>query len=680
MTLQEAVETYVAAANATFTTDDAVGWVKSRLRRRSGALQKAVIGEIEKSDLVLYDEELNHYVPCKTFFHNARFRIAPTEEEIKQGILFPGHRFIPFISRQGYPPDCTLVFPNGQKPGLKAVTRRCGDIFIYVSLFGFPGALEYITLDHEENMDSLDQVENPFEATVTLTVFDMAEIYGRYGFKSGDSFIVTVEDWVEGRYSLEHAPAPDIKGCGEECRAWCRMLEDSLEDVFEELGAATDIHEQLSIAFFRGDPALLRTPAIHIGGFLTESKDVDMAEIPMGTILWHKGESPTEALFRDADPFGASMKGNKDSIGAILKDIGLSLNEGEVEAYMRDELFRGGNDLGAVLARCLAGLHTIHFYDEKQESAFQRMFDALWRRLVRSYNRSKDQEPGALRSGALQILDKQMLWLRMLDQEDLDPEDLPEELMVHLGAAMGLLTGLIDALNRPSDEDREDIAGMAPMLKKLEVSIDSMMDSIDKAIGRTKNPTLRLVSGSKPATPEIYQIKISLKDIRPPIWRRVQVESSTSLAGFHQIVQIAMGWTDSHLHQFSINDVEYGNTEFDEFDEIEDEETVFLCDLAMEAGDKFEYEYDFGDGWRHVVELEKILPPESDEGYPRCLKGKRACPREDCGGPGGYQNLIDILQDPEREEYEDMHEWVGEGFDPEAFDLGKTNTLLRRGY
>jgi hypothetical protein len=186
-------------------------------------------------------------------------------------------------------------------------------------------------------------------------------------------------------------------------------------------------------------------------------------------------------------------------------------------------------------------------------------------------------------------------------------------------------------------------------------------------------------SPPKPRAEKIYQVKITLDSIRPPIWRRVLIPAQTTLPVLHQIIQTVMGWHNCHLHSFEVGENSYTehNPDFDTDDWSESEEGVRLARIAPAVGRKFRYDYDFGDGWTHTVLVEKILPAEPGRTYPVCLKGKRACPPEDCGGPYGYPNLLEALADPAHEEHEQMQEWVGEYFDPEAFDLEFINTRLR---
>ncbi|MBI4526872.1 MAG: plasmid pRiA4b ORF-3 family protein [Deltaproteobacteria bacterium] len=179
---------------------------------------------------------------------------------------------------------------------------------------------------------------------------------------------------------------------------------------------------------------------------------------------------------------------------------------------------------------------------------------------------------------------------------------------------------------------------------------------------------------------EIYQLKITLKYSHPPIWRRVQVPGDMTLGKLHGVIQAAMGWYDSHLHQFIVGKAYYGLPSFDEVSELElnDERKVGLSKVLSKSKQKIVYEYDFGDSWQHEILLEKIVPPDSKTRYPICLGGARACPPEDCGGIGGYASFLQAISDPGHEEHKETLEWVGGEFDPEAFDLEAANRALKR--
>ena len=175
----------------------------------------------------------------------------------------------------------------------------------------------------------------------------------------------------------------------------------------------------------------------------------------------------------------------------------------------------------------------------------------------------------------------------------------------------------------------------------------------------------------------LYELRVELKEIEPPIWRVLQVPSRTSLLKFHRILQRAMGWTNSHLHLFDVDGKLYGepSTEWDL--EILDSRKMTLGKIFTEGRTAFLYEYDLGDSWRHNITLMGTVEGEAEEKL-ACTAGARACPPEDCGGIMGYYGLLVALSDPEHEEHDTMLEWVGGKFDPKAFDVAAVDRALKR--
>jgi hypothetical protein len=190
--------------------------------------------------------------------------------------------------------------------------------------------------------------------------------------------------------------------------------------------------------------------------------------------------------------------------------------------------------------------------------------------------------------------------------------------------------------------------------------------------------------GAIPAAERLYQFRITLLDTQPAIWRRIQVKNCT-LDKLHDHIQTAMGWTNSHLHHFRIGKQLYGDPDLlqESFEEMEYEDSsrTKLSAILPKSGQPFvfEYEYDFGDGWRHEVLFEGCLRAEQEKRYPVCVEGERACPPEDVGGVWGYQGFLEAMADPGHERHEELRDWIGGRFDPEAFDAAKATKRMRRG-
>jgi len=166
----------------------------------------------------------------------------------------------------------------------------------------------------------------------------------------------------------------------------------------------------------------------------------------------------------------------------------------------------------------------------------------------------------------------------------------------------------------------------------------------------------------------LYEIRVQLRDIEPPIWRILRVRPQTSLSRLHKILQKAMGWTNSHLHLFEIDGKPYGESDFEWDFDVQDYRGMRLEKIFTEGRTFFLYEYDLGDSWRHEVTLLGTVEGEAEEKL-ACTAGARTCPPEDCGGTMGDYDLLVALSDPEHEDHDAMLEWVGGEFDPNAFDV-----------
>jgi tetratricopeptide (TPR) repeat protein len=191
------------------------------------------------------------------------------------------------------------------------------------------------------------------------------------------------------------------------------------------------------------------------------------------------------------------------------------------------------------------------------------------------------------------------------------------------------------------------------------------------ALGRAVKPVAAMPKET------ILQLKVTLKGSKPPIWRRILVPADITLATFHDILQTVMGWTDSHLHQFIIDGAYYGVPDREGWGPpVQSEKRAKLNALGLQEKSRFTYEYDFGDSWEHDILVEKLLAPEKGVRYPRCVKGKGACPPEDIGGVWGYEHFLEVMANPKDPEHAEMLEWYGGDFDPTAFTCDDINAML----
>lgn len=181
----------------------------------------------------------------------------------------------------------------------------------------------------------------------------------------------------------------------------------------------------------------------------------------------------------------------------------------------------------------------------------------------------------------------------------------------------------------------------------------------------------------KPPGQTVFELKVMLADVEPGVSRRLLVPGSITLGRLHDIFQVSMGWTNSHLHSFEIGAERYG-PQYDEYPEGEIDEAEVSVLSAIGAHETFAYEYDFGDSWDHKIVVERVARLTRVLKHAVCLEGENACPPEDCGGSGGYRHLLKVLADPTNPEYRDLIDWVGGPFDPTHFDVAEVNVALQR--
>lgn len=177
----------------------------------------------------------------------------------------------------------------------------------------------------------------------------------------------------------------------------------------------------------------------------------------------------------------------------------------------------------------------------------------------------------------------------------------------------------------------------------------------------------------------LLQLRIELLHIEPAIWRVVLVPDSITLVQLHAVIQDAMGWWNSHLHEFDIGGLRYGmiDPDWDDDPELINEARKKLLNVLGNRR-TFRYLYDFGDSWLHRITLEKQLPLIKPQRYAVCMAGENACPPEDVGGAPGYFEFVEVISDPSHEEHESMLTWCGGQFDPRFFDIDATNERLKR--
>ncbi|MDD2497817.1 MAG: plasmid pRiA4b ORF-3 family protein [Desulfitobacteriaceae bacterium] len=237
---------------------------------------------------------------------------------------------------------------------------------------------------------------------------------------------------------------------------------------------------------------------------------------------------------------------------------------------------------------------------------------------------------------------------------------------------LGLIT--YDRKHRFGEQEQTTVA-KTPLFDKL--------IAIDRNFGKISYRAQAVAEAVPQAVVPLYRLRISLNGAQPAIWREFVVPSDISLVNFHVVIQAVMGWTNSHLHLFRKEGVEYtfryqSDNYWDE-EEYVDYAGMKIADLMTDCGDSVTYLYDYGDDWKHTIELLEVIKNikvRTGTFFLQCLAGERRCPPEDCGGAHGYHEMLKILKNPAHSEYNDTVTWLGDDFDPNYFNLLEVNNIL----
>ena len=636
--------------------------------------QGRLVDILHESSLVFTGDD-TVFVPRNSFFEGTKFLVSRTADEIEANVLIPGHRFVPFHSHDVLPWKCQIRDSSGKELPTKRTERKIRDILIYYTFFDLKNLPLILSLDKQENIAAF-QEDDTADQTVWITVYDLQNAFLGREISDVERILFTVVDWDQGLFSI--SPASELDGLDARER-WVRRLERGFDRAFDDLGLPASMEETIAYAMFYAGRSILNNPSLHLGGFVQESDFVDFVPFGPDTCLWQKGPADRVSTARRHRP--RLPRGDDDSMDAILADLGLSLSSEEVEAYMRDQLFLRHSSIQEVMDR-IAGGNALTFHDNLQHAAFDGFVEELWGRLQTSYNYFADQTSGRLRNRALEILDTHLTWLRALDQSGTSFEEIPGQEMATLGQTVAQLSELLAALNRTENIPQDEYETMEQALALYEEALSEQIRDIEgkthvsSPIDRTHSDRIiDLTKRLREKSASIYVLKVELKCVHPSIWRRIQLPGFFTLSNLHEVLQVAMGWADSHQHSFTIGRIEYRKPESDVDGELgfRDETTSSLDELHLEPKHTFSYLYDFDDSWEHIVTVEQILDGAEVAARHRrtaqCLEGNRACPPEDCGGVSGYERLLKALNDPKNPKHDIC---------PESFDIESINRNMER--
>jgi hypothetical protein len=351
--------------------------VEETISKETGISARILEDHLEES-LLLFSSSTakkseKYYVPRNKFFNKAEFIVTPTALEIKKGILFSGHRFIPFYSQDLFPTESFQIKTDtGCLIKTKKIKYKLEDLYHYYSLLGAEGIIENLAADHSDNYELIG---NPSQK-INVTVFDFNNFYKENSFAPGMSLIFTVEDWISGSFTVS-INSSDL--AEEEKHKWFETIEEGLYKVFDDFGPYMEIPEQFALAYHNAGLSSLKAPPCSIDNFINVNEKIQVKFYENNTILWYPKEQSDS--FEPVNDLISISQGTIESLDAILEELGFLVSSVEIEAFIRDALQSGNNSISSILPKIFPETG-IAFKDKAQETAFYNHLEELWEEIT----------------------------------------------------------------------------------------------------------------------------------------------------------------------------------------------------------------------------------------------------------------------------------------------------------
>ncbi len=303
---------------------------------------------------ILFQKNRGSYILRSSFFSDGKVLIRPTEEELAEGILFPGHRFLPLHNHE-IPPSAIRARTSTGPIKRKHITRPVNQVIIYYNLFGSRELPVYLGLESEENVRVLAQGHSYRHSLISVSVFEMEKLYAEWDIKSGDYLRATLEDWNRGTFFLESLAGTQVD---EEARIFfIKKLDSGFRKTIEKVDWPLPPEEEMARAFFHAGRELLNNPSLHLGGYLEHSNKIGLVKVGRDTYLWDKTVEPNSFARSFAGSLDAHL--HENPLAALISRYNLSIPLAYVEACIRDyldknspyqmliqEIFMGSSDPG----------------------------------------------------------------------------------------------------------------------------------------------------------------------------------------------------------------------------------------------------------------------------------------------------------------------------------------------
>lgn len=477
----DALEIYISNADKNFKLEDVFLALVSNIKIAEGESKK-LSDDIEEllnnSNRLFRDSKTNSYVPRNIFFKGAKFCVSPNSYELENNILYPGHRFAPFCFEETFPSE-VKVYYDGKKLKTKITSCKMEKIVYSHFLLGSEQMMNFLIAENKSNFDIVQS--GKYSEAIKVSALDMKAVYEENSAQPGDAMIFTVEDWDCGKFSFEFVKASKRKDDAKD--KWVGCFDTALEIIFEEFGLYLEIPEQLAQALFKGDKYLITNPEVSFEEFYELTETVKIGTIEGRSVL----VSALENLSQETDiPEDVMISaGNTDSIVDILKEIKCPLTLTEIEAWMFNDLYDGGESFSDFYDRCF-GNTKLEFVDEAQKAIFENFMEDSWEQLNERYSRFGDDDTGRARARILEVVEAKKNWLEAMKDISFDSTKVPQKKMEQLAKISVQMNSFLGLLNSGEKfKEKQDYENVMDAIEQMAELQENLIEEInDEFINR----------------------------------------------------------------------------------------------------------------------------------------------------------------------------------------------------
>ncbi|MDR0383464.1 MAG: plasmid pRiA4b ORF-3 family protein [Spirochaetaceae bacterium] len=659
---EDALYTFLDEAGTAFTLREAalVTWkINSKDSRRLGRLQ-AEIANLFNNRRIAFPIDETKWLSRRGLFEGARFVISPTRTELLNGLLIPGHRCVPFANPCVPPYDYNFCW-KGKPVAVSEVEGSPEEFYPFFSVYGEEYAPQYIA---QENLGSelayydADPFDEPAE--VSIKALDMRGVYREEAFVPGDRFLVTILDWKLCVFELERVPADAWND--DSLKEWMSAAEKAFFESFKNLGPGSTIDEQIAWAYFYGGKRMMDVPAYSLEDFLYEKTDkISVTYFGIESRLWYAGkEIPDYRTLR-----GVKTQTDETPVERILLKHNIPVSEYVVQSYLRDALYRDETDAARILERIAPPSCGINNWDSEYLIAY--ITDTL-KELRQTYSLFTDQKAGPVRQGVCELHTAAIELAGRLRRESIDYSILPKHTFVVLSQIQIYTSGILEDLDVEEEPSESELASIDNSAEDMLEIFEEIRELIDRSRDAFRQTNLTLVKDDDDSQAwRAVQISIGGTDV----WRRLLLPRSFDLTSVHSVILRIFSWSGLLPHKFTL-DYMTDDEMFDSENGLK--ETVTIGDLAAHYLNEINYEY--GERWNVKI----IFSPCGDANIkkPVCVAGENAPPPESIEGPLRFRRFISALEADDAREKEIALGELGEGFEPDSFDMDECNRRLEK--